>query len=294
MKLLRRAAVAAAAIAIGTAGFAVPAQATPPAPVAPGLTNPAPHQVAPKTKSGDLVLYVDGQAAALKNAPAKAGRKVVASRADRAEITVPADKLATLAQQPGVTDVRHPDRAIPMGNIDPEGLNASGANAWQAAGGKQGDGVKIGIIDPGYGGLADSQAVGALPGQVTTNLGTCADGGQSTTHGTSVAEIVHAMAPKATHYLACAGTSMEFGPAATRLQQQGVQVITAALGFLTSGRGDGTGAAGSPADVVRTLSQAGILWSVSAGNLALEHYTGNATTATDGFLSYAGLGSEAN
>ncbi|HEV3359939.1 MAG TPA: ricin-type beta-trefoil lectin domain protein [Pseudonocardiaceae bacterium] len=307
MQLLRRIAVGSTAIAItiGVTGLAVPAQAAPPsappsgraAPVSPQLTSPKAHQFVARTKSGDLVVYADGrQEAALKQAAVAAGGSVVAARSDRVEVTLPADKVATLAAQPGVTDVRPPDRAIPMGNIDPEGVHASGADAWTAAGGKQGDGVKVGIIDPGFGGLADAQAVGALPtgSTLTTNTATCADGGQSTSHGTSIAEIVHAMAPNAQLYLACAGTSMEFGPAATWLQQQGVQVITAALGFLTSGRGDGTGVPGSPADVVRTLSQAGILWSISAGNLAMEHYNGTATTAADGFVTYAGLPNEAN
>jgi hypothetical protein len=306
MQLLRRVAVGTTAIAIGVAGFALPAQAaTPgqagpgkPAPVSPQITAPKPHQVVAKAKNGDLVVYVDGhQKAALQQAAAAAGGTVVAARGDRIEVTVPADKIARLAAAPGVTDIRPPDRAIPMGTIDQEGISAAGANTWTAAGGKQGDGVKIGIIDPGFGGLADAQAVGALPAtgsQLTVNTSTCADGGQTTSHGTSVAEVVHAMAPNAQLYLACAGTSMEFQPAAGWLWQQGVQVVTAALGFLTSGRGDGTGVDGSPADVVKTMSQAGILWSVAAGNLALEHYSGPATTAADGFVTYSGLSNEAN
>ena len=305
MQLLRRVAVGTTAIAIGLAGLALPAQAASPsqaqpgkpAPVSPQITAPKPHQLVAKAKNGDLVVYVDGrQSTALKQAAASVGATVVAARGNRIEATVPADKIAALAAAPGVADIRPPDRAIPMA-IDQEGIHAAGADAWTAAGGKQGDGVKIGIIDPGFGGLADAQAAGALPAtgsQLTVNTSTCADGGQSTSHGTSIAEVVHAMAPNAQLYLACAGTSMEFQPAAAWLWQQSVQVITAALGFLTSGRGDGTGVDGSPADVVRTLSQAGILWSISAGNLALEHYNGPATTASDGFVTYNGGANEAN
>ncbi|HTI21766.1 MAG TPA: ricin-type beta-trefoil lectin domain protein [Kutzneria sp.] len=284
----RRAAALAVGVALGVGGLGLPAVAAPsqPAAIAGPVTAAKPNTLVPKDKAGNLVLYVDGQQAA--KAVAAVGGSVAMGRAGRVEAKVPAAKVADLAKQPGVAAIRPPDRIVPMGDIDPEGLAASGANQWINAGIKGTD-VKVGIIDPDLGGLADAQAAGTLPAQMPVNYGNCqADPPATAQHGTSVAEVVHAMAPNAQLFIACAGTSMEFGTAATWLQQQGVQVITAAIGMFTSGRGDGTGDPGSPADVVRTTSQAGILWSVAAGDNAKTHYSGPATTNANGFVTYDG------
>jgi hypothetical protein len=62
-----------------------------------------------------------------------------------------------------------------------------------------------------------------------------------------------------------------------------------AVGFLTTGRGDGTGEPGGPADVVKAARQAGVLWISPAGNLAQLHWTGNATdTNGDGYVEISG------
>ncbi|HEY0497631.1 MAG TPA: ricin-type beta-trefoil lectin domain protein [Kutzneria sp.] len=284
----RRAAALAVGVALGVGSLGLPASAAPPqqAAIAGPVTAAKPNTLVPKDKAGNLVLYVDGQQAA--RAVAAVGGSVAMGRNGRVEAKVPAAKVADLAKQPGVAAIRPPDRIVPMGDIDPEGLAASGANQWINAGIK-GAGVKVGIIDPDLGGLADAQAAGTLPAQLPVNYGNCqADPPATVQHGTSVAEVVHAMAPDAQLFIACAGTSMEFGTAASWLQQQGVQVITAAIGMFTSGRGDGTGDPGSPADVVRTTSQAGILWSVAAGDNAKTHYSGAATTNTNGFVTYDG------
>lgn len=286
MTTLRRAAVVVVGVALGASVVALPAWAGPPtsAVVAPTVTASKPNDLVPKDNTGRLVLFVDGDQSAA--AVAKVGGTVAAGKDGRVEAQVAQDKVAELAKQPGVTAIRRPDKAIPMGLVDDEGVTASGAKQWTLS---RGANVKVGIIDPGYDGLDDSQAAGALPPtgpQLAVNNSTCKAANQPTKHGTSVAEIVHAMAPDAQLYLACAGNAMEFAPAANWLQQQGVQVITAAMGFLTSGRGDGTGGPDSPADVVRRTSQAGIMWSVAAGNLAREHYAGKAITSTDGFITY--------
>ncbi|MFC0540265.1 ricin-type beta-trefoil lectin domain protein [Kutzneria chonburiensis] len=288
MATLRRAAALAVGVAVGAGLLAQPALAAPPQPaaVAGPVTVAKPNSLVPKDKTGNLVLYVDGQQAA--RGVAAVGGTVALSRNGRVEAKVPAGKVAELAKQPGVADIRQPDRVVPMGSIDPEGVLASTADQWIKAG-FTGSGVKIGVIDPDLGGLADGQSAGTLPAQMPVNYGNCqADDPASTQHGRSVAEVVHATAPDAQLFVACAGTSMEFATAANWLQQQGVQVITAAIGMFTSGRGDGNGAADSPADVVRRTSQAGILWSVAAGNQAQTHWTGKATTNASRFVSFDG------
>jgi hypothetical protein len=292
---LRRAAMVAVGVALGVSAAAVPAWAAPPttAAVSPGVTAGKANDLVPKDSSGRLVLFVDGDQSAA--AVTRVGGAVAASKHGRVEAQVPADKVAELSKQPGVTAIRRPDRAIPMGTVADDAVQGSGADKWIAAG-QTGAGVKIGIIDPGFADLDAAQAAGGLPPtgpQLTVNNATCKAANQPTNHGTSVAEIVHAMAPDAQLYLACAGNSVEFGQATDWLQNtQHVQVITAAMGFLTSGRGDGTGDPGSPADVVRRTSQAGIFWSVAAGNLANSHYTGKATTDGNGFVTFGGSASE--
>ncbi|MGW0523556.1 S8 family serine peptidase [Crossiella sp. NPDC003009] len=71
---------------------------------------------------------------------------------------------------------------------------------------------------------------------------------------------------------------MDFDDAASWLRQQGVHIVTLALGFPGTGRGDGTGedAEGqqAPANVVRQLRQAGILVVTAAGNEGDKHLGG--------------------
>ena len=172
--------------------------------------------------------------------------------------------------------------------ITSEGVAASGANNW-IAGGSTGSGVKVGVIDDGFGGLADAQADGELPtgSQVTTNSSNCEDATVSDVHGTAVAEVVHAMAPGASLYLACISDDMGFAPAVTWLEQQGVQVIDAGIAIPGAGRGDGTGIGpDSPAAVVEASNKAGVFWSVAAGDYARLHVSGTARADASQFVDF--------
>ncbi|KAA2258750.1 DUF1080 domain-containing protein [Solihabitans fulvus] len=301
MRTLRRAAALAVGVALGVAGLASPVLAAPTAPPKPvadptpalpaPVTAPKPGEAVPKDKSGRVLLYLDGQQeAGLRDAVGKVGGEVTTAQGGRVQAAVPADKVAELAKQPAVQNIRRPERALPMA-VTSEGVSASGADAWIKAG-SRGAGVKIGIIDVGFDSLADIQNAGELPAtgpQLAINTSNCHDTTKSEDHGTSVAEVVHDMAPDASLYLACIDGPLDFAPATDWLQQQGVQVITAAVGFLTSGRGDGGGEPGSPADVVKRTRQAGILWSVAAGNLAATHFAGKAVDADgNGFVEFSG------
>lgn len=266
------------------AGVATPATAKPAATDA--VTSSRPAEAVPKDKDGRLLLYVDGVPAAAKAAVRKLGGEVTTSTGNRMQVAVPADKIGELAKVPSVTQIRRPERAIPMA-ITSEGVAASNAHNWIAAG-KKGAGVKVGIIDVGFTGLADAQAAGEVP-QAATNLSGCRDATKFEPHGVAVAEVVHDMAPDAALALACIDGPLDLPAAEEWLRQQGVQVITAAIGFLTSGRGDGTGESDSPADVVRKSKQAGVLWSVAAGNLADHHFAGNAVDVNgDSWVEFSG------
>ncbi len=247
---------------------------------------------APRDAAGRVVVYVDGQdQSAVRAAVAEAGGVVSGTLPGIVRAAVPDAGLATLAAQPGVADVRPPERAIPM-SVTSEGVAASNANNW-IQDGRKGAGAKVGILDVGFDGLADAQAAGELPGSLPENTSNCAapDGDA---HGTATAEVVADMAPQAQLYLACADDSVGFAAAADWLTSQGAQVIVSALGFATTGRGDGTGEAGGPADVVRQARQHGILWIAAAGNEAQLHLSGTAVDATnDGYVELSG-GAENN
>jgi len=219
----------------------------------------------------------------------KAGGAVTHTGRHRVRAAVPASALLSLARQPGVTEVRRPDRAYPLG-VTSEGAAASGADNW-IRDGKTGAGVKVGVVDVDFDGLADAQDAGELPASgpgLALNGANCPTD-LHTPHGTAVAEVVHDMAPAASLLLACAPDSVTFAAAADWLRQQGAQVVIAAVGFANTGRGDGSGEAGSPADVVRVSRQAGVLWVTAAGNAAQLHWSGNAVDANgNGYVEISG------
>ncbi|MEU0879809.1 ricin-type beta-trefoil lectin domain protein [Lentzea sp. NPDC005914] len=293
MSRLRRAAAAAVCMTLGAAVVATPAwAAAPPAGARPDAVNSAddarPGQTVPKDAKGRRLVYVEGPSQnQLRAAVVKAGGTVSGSGNGRIKAAVPQEKLDLVASQPGVTEVRLPDRAVPMA-VTSEGVAAAKANLWHDAG-KKGAGVKVGIIDVGFGDVAASQASGDLPANITINNDNCLDAAEKSPHGTGIAEIVHDVAPEAQLFLACIEDTFSFDQAETWLRAQGVQVISSAIGFLApaGSRGDGTGDAGSPAEIVKRSKAANILWSVAAGNQARLHYGGNAIDANaDGWVEF--------
>jgi subtilisin family serine protease len=177
--------------------------------------------------------------------------------------------MATLSRLDTVRFVRPPDQLV-EDQVPGEEVAASLASAWQAKG-VTGNGVKIAVIDGGFAGYPDRQASGDLPANVTT-MDFC-DGqfATATTHGTAVAEIVYEMAPGASLYLICVRTEVQLGQAEQYAKSQGVQIVNFSAGFLASGRGDGSGVAGS---VVADARSSGILWVNAAGNAGMTHWSG--------------------
>ncbi|WP_310363088.1 ricin-type beta-trefoil lectin domain protein [Catenuloplanes atrovinosus] len=234
--------------------------------------------------AGRTFVYVEGASAA--EAVEDAGGEVLQTSGNRVRAAVPGTNLVTLAKQDGVSSVRQPDRAFPLA-VTSEGVETSGAGAWKRSG-KTGAGAKVGVVDIGFDGLADAQAAGEVPANATLHPADCpAENGSS--HGTAVTEIVHDMAPGATLFLACAPDSMTFASAVDWMIAQDVDVVAGAVGFPNTGRGDGTGIAGSPAAAVRKARDAGILWVAGAGNQAQLHWGGAAADANaDGYVEVGG------
>ena len=142
-----------------------------------------------------------------------------------------------------------------------------------------GKGVKVGILDFGFGYYGTLQQKGILPqpyavrafvnGESNTNLG-------GTIHGTACTEIVHQMAPDARIYLSQVGDgsggagSGDIMAAAQWLVDQGVDVINFSGGG-HFGAHDGTNELDK---MVENVVSRGVLWVNAAGNEGDEHWLG--------------------
>ncbi len=153
-----------------------------------------------------------------------------------------------------------------------EGVATIGLPAWHATG-YTGQGVKIGVLDQGFDGYRDLLGT-RLPLSLTVQSfvpGTAVDG-TGLTHGTAVAEIIHAAAPDAELYLAhYDGGDVSMGNAVDWLMQQGVSIISHSAGGLAAPM-DGTG---RDAELADQVAAAGLIWINSAGNAANQHYRGD-------------------
>ncbi|MGA9351062.1 MAG: S8 family serine peptidase [Anaerolineae bacterium] len=178
---------------------------------------------------------------------------------------VPIGELEALVGRPDVQIIRKPQQAIPLaplqvGGQTSEGVAASGASAWHAAG-YTGTGVRVAVIDVGFSGYAALLGTD-LPASVTTRDYTGTFPGTSP-HGTANAEIVYDMAYGADMYLVKIATDVDLGSAVNWLIGQGVDVISMSVSWLLDGPGDGTG---NLANIVNNAHSNGIFFATAAGN----------------------------
>ncbi|MFA6001570.1 MAG: S8 family serine peptidase [Thermoleophilia bacterium] len=203
-----------------------------------------------------------------------AGGRIQSSYGRLIQVSVPIEGLSGLAGDPSVTYIREPARPVAFAATS-EGTADIGATSWQAAG-YTGAGVKIAILDPGFGNYQQAVSSGDLPANIITrSFRSDADiTGGGEIHGTACAEIVHDVAPGAQLYLVNFGTDVELGNAVDYLASQGITVVSASWGFFGSFRGDGQGPVD---DMVRQARNNGIFWANAAGNAAQAHWSGTFT-----------------
>lgn len=187
-------------------------------------------------------------------------------------------RIVKMANLEHVIGVRAPEIFLPnMSPASREGPKVTGVAAWHTQG-MTGSGIRVGIIDPEFGGFLDL-AGDTLPPQsaiVTFQQAETLNAmyGQ---HGTACAEIVHAMAPDAQLYLARLDGDFAIGlrKAVDWLLQNDVKIISMSAGSVV-GPMDGSGPL---ADVVNYAIARGVLWVNAAGNSARSHlmltYTDN-------------------
>ncbi|MDX6646432.1 MAG: hypothetical protein QOK40_2159 [Miltoncostaeaceae bacterium] len=173
-----------------------------------------------------------------------------------------------------------------------EGVDRSGAVALAPlADGCRG--LTIAILDLGFGATWPArQAAGELPQSNRLELasfdpvggivGSNAYG-DATNHGELVAQTVYDYAPAARYLFVSYHTPQEFVAAVDWLTTRRPDIVVHSNNFL-EGPFDGTSA---PAQAVDRAAAAGILWFNSAGNYALNHWTGSWSDADgDGFMDW--------
>jgi subtilisin family serine protease len=218
-----------------------------------------------------------------------AGGAVTASFGRLLEARVPASGLAALGASKAIRFAQEPARPE-LDSIGGEGVVATAAAGWQAAG-YTGRGVKVAVIDGGFGGLGKRQSEGELPRGVK-RVDYCSsgafDGPIAVEHGTAVAEIVHEMAPGAELHLICADTLVGLARAAAYARSHGIKIVNHSVSWFNTSRGDGTGGPATPDGIVAEAGAAGILWVNSAGNRGQQHWSGTFTDLDgDGWHEFA-------
>jgi len=156
------------------------------------------------------------------------------------------------------------------GRIRGQGVDVTEAGEWQGRG-LTGQGVKVGVLDLGFGGYQDLLGT-ELPETVTVQAFGDDTMFDREVHGTACAEIVHEMAPEAELYLAYYdGSDVAMGQAIEWLMEQKVDIISNSTGSNGLTPMDGTGFA---EDLVDHARDQGIFFVSAAGNEADTHWRG--------------------
>jgi hypothetical protein len=257
-----------AAIVLASALAAVAAAA--PTAAAAGRPADAPRRI--------TVLAQEGRAAVAAAQLRKGALRVVRRRGRQLEVVASPRRVPALARLPGVASAGEAPVAL-ADEVTSEGLARTGAGAvLEAAGG--GQGLTIAILDLGFGSaIAARQAAGELPPPSRLELvafdpvsgirGTNAYG-NPTNHGELVAQTVYDYAPRARYVFVSYHTQADFLAATDWLVARRPDIVVHSNSFI-EGSFDGTG---PEARAVDRAAAAGILWFNSAGNYALNHWSG--------------------
>ncbi|MEO9174394.1 MAG: S8 family serine peptidase, partial [Gaiellales bacterium] len=246
----------------------------------------APASAAAATPRTLEVVARQGQEARAIAAIHQQGGRITLRRGRTLQIQVPAGHLSALRRSRGVRGAG-PVAVGFADSIISQGVYRTGADVLQAEGLK-GDGVKIAVLDLGFGtrwqsklgtelppasGIDATQSFDMTTGQ--PGIAGLSSSDTPTSHGESVAEVVHDMAPDATLTLVNYHTELEFDQAVDWLingpgGKPRVDIVVHSNSFL-DGPFDGTG---PTAQEVDKAEAAGILWVNSAGNYGQRHWDG--------------------
>ncbi|MBI4504735.1 MAG: S8 family serine peptidase [Chloroflexi bacterium] len=176
----------------------------------------------------------------------------------------------------------------PVPGLEPA-VALTGAPTWHGRG-YRGEGQLVAIYDLGFEGYR-ARLGSTLPPESQVEVRSFRAEGiepRGETHGTGVAEIVHAVAPAARLLL------VNYDPSSPKSINDAYEfivgrrpsVLQASVFFITLYRGDGTGTENENAAAAEA---AGIVWVQSAGNFGLRHWGGSSDGAVtpDGYVRFA-------
>lgn len=242
-------------------------------------------------RNGTVPVTVTGNAAQVAARIHAQGGRVLAHAADRTVAVIAKSRVGALAGTPAVSHIGVVNRPVeagaPPAGTASQGVTASDASAWHSAG-INGAGVKIAIIDGGFGTSANQYDTEVTAGHLGTDPQLinedCLDGNNVSTpyvdeHGLAVAELASQEAPAAQIYLYCVNSPEGVVNAEAAAHAAGVRVISSSLGWYGDARGDGTASPGTVAYAARTARQQGMLWVNSAGNEVPQHFGGSLADA---------------
>ncbi len=161
-------------------------------------------------------------------------------------------------------------KIVNLQNLNTKGAVTIGADKWHKAG-ITGKGVRIGILDMGFGGIMQNAGKALPPAdQMKSNVPLDELDQQEEVHGTACAMVVHGAAPDAELYIAqFDGSSRESWINAVQfLLDSKVQIINYSVGSAVGPR-DGTFGESLAVDAI--VKDSGVLWVNAAGNEAVDH-----------------------
>ena len=200
------------------------------------------------------------------------------------QIAIPTEGLRAAGAVRGVNFIRPPIRPV-SSEVVSEGGALFAADDYHANG-LTGSGVKVAVIDFGFGG-ADRMPAEVPTATKIVNFG-AGSGASGDVHGTACAEIVHDVAPGAELSLLRVQNLLQFENAKDYAIRNEIDVVNFSAAWLGTGFGDGRGRA---CDVVNDAEDNGILWVNSAGNYANRQYSGLWSDAdSDGWHNFSGEG----
>jgi hypothetical protein len=204
----------------------------------------------------------------------QAGARLDAHSRSWTRLLVPVSRLNPLFnafpdQQLHAPIPAHP--AFGLGGIVSQSVALTGADGYQA-GGLDGAGVRVAVVDLGFTGLANAISAGELPAATVAVdfTGTGVEAG--TKHGVGVAEHVADMAPGATLYCLRVADQLDLENAATYIRDNNIAIANHSVAWVLASYYDDTGPIN---DIVNQSHDSdGVFWTVASGNHARQHWRG--------------------
>ncbi len=189
----------------------------------------------------------------------------------RIQARVPVLMLDRVGTIPFVRYIRLPMR--PVLNVVSEGVQVTHAPEWWNVAPYHGHSdVRVAVLDIGFKKYRQLKGTELPNNLVTRSFVRNGSITSYTDHGTACAEIIYDMNPSLRKmWLVNFSTDVEHSRAVDYLISQKVHIISNSIGWYNIGAGNGTGPINED---VKRATEAGIVWVVSAGNAAENHWEG--------------------